>query len=331
MKTKETLGIDISKSTIDAWLHLHRSHRSFANSRAGFTAMASWIGQHNGLVLSDLLICFEHTGNYSMALATYLTQKGIEFCMVSGLEVKKSLGIQRGKNDKVDAQRIAEYAHQRIAKLKPYQLPTQAIQQLKQILQLRHRLVKQRSGYKVSLKECRATLLRKDNPELFSCQEKMIATLDKQITKLEQKARSIIKSDETIAAHYKLITSVKGVGFVLASNLLVTTNSFKNFENSRQYACYAGIAPFKHQSGTSLNRRSRISHYANKNIKALLDRAACSAIQHDSELKMYYQNRISNGKSKRSTLNVVRNKIVSRVFAVIKRGSPYVPLGKYAA
>jgi len=331
MKTKETLGIDISKSTIDAWLYLRGLHHSFANSKAGIGSMTAWIKQQAGLSLSDLLICFEHTGKYSLALATYLTQQSIDFSMVSGLEVKKSLGIQRGKNDKVDAQRIAEYAHQRIGKLKAYQLPIKAVQQLKDLLRLRVRLVKQRTGYLSSIKECKATLLRKDNEELFACQERMIAVLDKQIKKLELKAKSIIKEDQKLAGQYDLITSVKGVGFVLGCNLLVSTNCFKNFENSRQFACYAGIAPFKHQSGTSLNRKSRVSHYANKNIKALLDRAACSAIQHDAELKKYYQARIATGKSRRSTLNVVRNKIVSRVFAVIKRGTPYISLYKHAA
>ncbi len=331
MKTKETLGIDISKSTIDVWLHMHRSHHKFANTKTGFKAMFSWIRNQTDLVADQLTICFEHTGKYSMALATYLTQQGIRFSMVSGLEIKRSLGIQRGKNDKVDAKRIAGYAHMRTSKLKAYQLPGKAVQQLKHLLQLRARLVKQRAGYKASLKECKSTLVRKDNVELFDCQERIIRDLGKQIKKIEAKTKSIIKQDDQLAYLYKLVTSVKGVGFVLGSNLLVYTNCFKNFDNSRQFACYCGIAPFKHQSGSSINTKSRISHYANKGIKALLDRAASSAIQHDAELKMYYQTRVAKGKSKRSTLNVVRNKIVSRVFAVVKRGTPYISLHKYAA
>ena len=65
-------------------------------------------------------------------------------------------------------------------------------------------------------------------------------------------------------------------------------------------------------------------------MKVLLNLAASSAIQCDPELKKYYHNRIANGKSKMSTLNIVRNKIVYRVFAVVKRGTPYVPFYKHA-
>ena len=66
-------------------------------------------------------------------------------------------------------------------------------------------------------------------------------------------------------------------------------------------------------------------------MKALLNVAAWSAVQHDSELKEYYNKRVEKGKSKMSTINIVRNKIVHRVFAVVKRGTPYVQLKKHAA
>jgi len=106
---------------------------------------------------------------------------------------------------------------------------------------------------------------------------------------------------------------------------------FRGFEDSRKFACYAGIAPFEKQSGTSLKMKSRVSHYANKKIKSLLNLSASTAVQSDPELKAYYQRRVENGKSKMSTLNIIRNKIVHRIFAVVKRGTPYVPLYQHAA
>ena len=51
---------------------------------------------------------------------------------------------------------------------------------------------------------------------------------------------------------------------------------------------------------------------------------------HNPEMRIYYEKRISEGKSTMSTLNIIRNKIVSRVFAVVKRGTPYVDTLKYA-
>ena len=192
-------------------------------------------------------------------------------------------------------------------------------------------MVKQRAGYQASLKEYKAMLKRKDNEFLFKTQEKMVGNLDKLIKKAQEEIQSIIGDDEKMNSLFKLITSVKGVGLILAAHLLVFTNCFTSFDDSRKFACYSGIAPFEKQSGTSLNSKSRVSHYANKKLKTLLHMAACSAILCDPELKEYYQKRINAGKSKMSTLNIIRNKIVSRVFAVVNRGTEYVPLYQHAA
>ena len=70
---------------------------------------------------------------------------------------------------------------------------------------------------------------------------------------------------------------------------------------------------------------TRRAYEEHKQMKTLLDLSAKSAIQYDQELKQYYQARIKKGKNKRSTINVVRNKIIHRMFAVIKRQSPFIP------
>ena len=68
---------------------------------------------------------------------------------------------------------------------------------------------------------------------------------------------------------YKIITSVNGIGFVTASYILVTTNEFININNPKKYACYSGVVPFEHTSGSSVRGKTRVSHMANKNIKTL--------------------------------------------------------------
>ncbi len=330
MKFLETSGIDVSKDTIDATLHLKKCHNQFSNNTAGFRSFIRWVEKRSGLNINQVQICFEHTGLYSMKLAAFLSNKEIKFSMVPALEIKKSLGIVRGKNDRLDAQKIAEYAYMRRDKLTSYNLPSSQVLQLQALLTLRAQMVRNRSGYQNSLKGIKTFFIRKDNEELYQTLQSGISGLNKKVKKLESQIIAIVKSDETIAFLYYLITSVKGVGLILGANFIVITNCFTNFENSRKFACYSGIAPFDKQSGTSLNAKSRVSHFANKKMKVLLNLAASSAIQCDPELKKYYHNRIANGKSKMSTLNIVRNKIVYRVFAVVKRGTPYVPFYKHA-
>ena len=241
------------------------------------------------------------------------------------------MGITRGKNDKVDAKKIAAYAFMRKEQLKLYQLPSKNVSKLQKMLVIRDRMAKQKGGYQATLREFKELFTKKDNDLLFASIEKMKAELDKQIKKLEKEINKVIQEDEKMSYQYKLIVSIKGIGLIVAANLLVTTNCFTRFENSRKFACYSGIAPFSNQSGTSIKSKSRVSHYANKKMKSLLYLSASSAIQNDAELKEYYQKRIESGKSRMSTMNAVKNKIVSRVFAVIKRGTPYVNLKKYAA
>ena len=103
MKYYEALGIDVSKKTIDANLHLNGAHRTFTNSAKGFKSLLAWSEKMTGFELKQILICFEHTGLYSLPLAVFLDKQQLCFCMVPALEIKRSLGIVRGKNDKVDS------------------------------------------------------------------------------------------------------------------------------------------------------------------------------------------------------------------------------------
>lgn len=331
MNFKEALGIDVSKKTIDVHLHLKNVKKVFDNSDKGFKLMINWVEKQSGIQIKEIAICFEHTGLYSLSLAVYLDKNKIIYSMVPALEIKNSLGITRGKSDEVDALRISEYAYLRRDTLQAYQLPSEAILKLQKLVSLRAKLVTQRAGYKGALKENKEMLKQTENKLFFKIQKKMITYFSKEIDSIEQEIKILIKSDDEINRLYDLITSVKGIGFVLASHFLIITNCFTCFENSRQFACYAGIAPFERQSGTSLNKAARVSHFANKKMKALLNVGAWSAIQNDPEIRNYYKKRVQSGKSKMSTVNIVRNKLVHRVFAVVKRGTPYVALNSYAA
>ena len=100
---------------------------------------------------------------------------------------------------------------------------------------------------------------------------------------------------------------------------------FTRIQNPRQFFCYAGLMPFRYTSGKSIHSMSKVSQGANKHIKALLHLVAVSVSTHmkDSEYRRYYERKIAEGKHPMSVLNVVRAKLVSRMFAVIRRNSEY--------
>ncbi len=142
--------------------------------------------------------------------------------------------------------------------------------------------------------------------------------LDILLKEIELKINEIIKSDLKLSHQYKLILSVSGAGKQVAINTIVATHGFTKFQNARQFACHAGVAPFNYSSGTSLNSKWKVSKKANKKLKKLYHMAALSAIQASGELRNYYLRKIESGKNKMTVINVVRAKIIHRIFAVIK-------------
>jgi transposase len=140
----------------------------------------------------------------------------------------------------------------------------------------------------------------------------------------------LIKLDEKFR-NYKLSRSVKGVGMVLAVQMLLHTHNFSRFESWRQFSSYCGLVPFPYQSGTSIHGRMKIHPISDRKMKSLLSMSAISAIQHDPQLKLYYEKRVAEGKPKMVVLNIIRNKLVSRIFATVNRGTPFVEMSEFAA
>jgi len=331
MKILDTVGIDISKLSFDAKIHGSQAYAQFENTKKGFKELVNWAYKNSSSNKENIFFVLEHTGLYSHEISVYFTEKEIPFALVPGLEIKRSLGLSRGKDDKVDAKNIAKYAYRLRDEIRPYKLPSKQIQSLKRLLSLRERLVKQRAGYKANIKEQKSVLIKKENNVLFEIQEKMILYLNKQISKIEQEMMCIIEDNEELNLQYELITGIKGVGKQTALFFIAYTEGFTKFNNWRKFASYCGTAPFPNQSGTSIRGKTKVSNLANKKLKSLLDLCAKTSIQCNFEMIKYYNKRVDEGKNKMSTINIIRNKILARIFAVVQRKSPYVDFMKYAA
>jgi transposase len=143
--------------------------------------------------------------------------------------------------------------------------------------------------------------------------------------------KEITSKNEVIKEQMSLITSIPGIGQNTAWYLIVTTNGFKNFSEWRKLACYAGVAPFEYSSGTSVKGRTKVHSLADKKMKSLLHMCALTTIKNNAELKEYYTRKREEGKPSMLVLNNVKCKLLSRVFAVVKRKQPFVNIFKYAA
>ena len=189
---------------------------------------------------------------------------------------------------------------------------------------MRRKLVSQRAGHIATLGEQIRVLNNELGPILLQVQRDIIGVLDVQITKIEKELDRLIEQDPELQIIYRLLVSIKGIGAVTARFMIVHTVGFTAFKSWRKFASYCGIAPFPNRSGTSIRGRTKVSQLANKEGKTLLNLCAGSAIQCNPEMKAYYTRRIDAGKNKMSTLNIIRNKLLARAFAVVVRGTPYV-------
>lgn len=325
MKDLLIVGVDVSKLTLDFHCKPSDVFLQTENKLSGFK---HWLTETQKLSGPEqtVFVVMEHTGRYSVRFETFLKSKSIGFCKVPALQIKRSIGVARGKSDKVDAARIAEYGWLRRDQLQADAPVKQVITTLRDLLSLRAKLVRDRAGYQCRLKEMRDTGNCRKADVTVQIENRIILELTRAIKKAEEQIRLIISSEELLKRTYTLLTSIKGVGLIVAAYMIANTNNFTRFANARKFNCYAGLAPFAHQSGTSIRGRSRVSHLANKEAKTLLNLAASSAIQYDPELKTYYHKRVAEGMKKMACLNIIRSKIVSRMYAVVKRETPYITM-----
>ena len=325
----DVIGIDVSKLTIDAHIHNRLVHRVFSNTAKGYKALLFWTESY----LEDQVyfFCFENTGHYSTNLSIYLSENTLDYVEESPLSINRSSGVVRGKTDKLDSAMIARYAWIYREELILSNPKAKDIQELGRLLSFRDQLVRNRTGKVSSLKEMQTLLSSPSTDDCCKIIKKTIHYLTKQITALENHIKHLMSRDESLQKNYELLNTLKGVGLVLSCQLLYHTSNFKRFDSWRQFSSYCGIAPFEHSSGTSIHRKNRIHHIGDRKMKTLLTLASVSAIQYDQELKQYYKKKVAEGKPKMVAINNVRNKILSRAFAVVKRGTPYVALQKFVA
>ena len=231
---------------------------------------------------------------------------------------------------KTDAKDIAFYACTNTHKLRPSTMPAIAIQQLKLLFAEREKVLKSLTTFERTT-ENKEFVSKEIFDTIADVNRELIRQLKQALKNIETKMMEIITAQEPLHQQYKLITSIPGIGMQTAIYLIITTKGFEAFENWRQLACYAGVAPFPYQSGTSIRGRTKVHPLADKKLKSLLNMCAMVAVRHDWELKAYYERKTADGKQKMLVINNVRAKLLARVFAVINRGTPFVNTCKFAA
>ena len=319
------IGIDVSKNTLDFAVSEGKElllQTTISNDLSGIREFWNQLKSIKGFCLERSIFCMEHTGIYNQNILSFLYSKKANISLEASVHIKLSGGLQRGKNDKIDAVRMAQYAYKNKEELKLWQPKRQVVQQLKHLSALRSRLINARKQLAVAIKET-VSFEKATAGEMKKLCKLSLKALETDISQVEDRMDKVIASDIELKRLFSIVTSVEGIGKVTATEMIITTNEFKDISEPSKFACYSGVAPFEHSSGTSLRGRPRVSHKANKTMKTLLHMAALVAICYNENLKAYYQRKVEEGKNKMSVINAVRNKLIWRVFACVRNNKLY--------
>jgi transposase len=317
------VGIDISKLTFDASVYGENLHLSASNDNTGFKALLAWLKKH-GYDIKQCWFTFEYVGYYEYRLVQFCAAKGVKFTRVSGLEIKRSMGITHGKSDKADSKRIAKYAFEKQESISPEKVASVIVFELKKLFSQRDSFIQVRKTFTVHISEWKHKLNLKDTDPFLRKFKSMLNLANREIEKVEAEIVTLINSDIELQTNYNLLTSIPGIGFVNAVATLIYTENFSKFTDPRKYASLCGVAPFENSSGTSLKGKPHVSFYSHKNLKSYLSMGARSSVVYDPQMKAFYKAKTEKGKHYGVILNAVRFKLILRMFAVVRNQNPYV-------
>lgn len=319
------IGIDVSKNELDfAVVESNKVlfHLEVSNTKNGITDFIKRLRKQTIFNFENSLFCMGFTGIYNNILLNYLSNENASIWVENARQIKDSMGTSRGKTDKLDAIQIAQYAYKNRENPRFWTPKRDIIQELDRLTAIRLRLVNAVKMLETPLSDSKEFIGKKAYRATVNICQDSIDALKKDIKSIEQQIKELIENDPELKHLFELITSLKGISEVTASEIIITTNELKNINDPKKFGCYAGCVPFEKSSGKKKGK-PRVSSFANKKIKSLLHMAALSAIQHCKELKEYYLRKVAEGKNKMLVLNNVRNKLILRIFACVNKNKKY--------
>ncbi len=131
------IGSDMSKHIYD--VSYYSEDRpvylgQYSNEIDGFKKMVKDLMTITKIHKPSWFVCFENTGVYSKAFFEWLVSQQIPCLEENALQISKSRGIRRGRNDKTDSKDICRYAYEKRDSIKAKTLPNPLIAKLKKTL-----------------------------------------------------------------------------------------------------------------------------------------------------------------------------------------------------
>ena len=326
------VGIDVSKHTLEIMLW-HRSQGTpikvayqTSNDPTGHKQLIQWLNDQ-GAPIETTVLCLEHTGRYDDAVLEHLTLWGWICALEKTTVLQKVKPEHHRKDDRYDADLLAEYAYRYRDKLSLYQAPNPVIEQIRLLFGERRRLVTQRAA--VMQIQAEQGYNRAGSPtqgEVFAHKlwSEQRVFYDRQIEALEQQMEAFVDSDQGIRHRYEQLRGIDGIGPKTALKWLCLFYGQSHLD-ARKIASRFGFAPHGEHSGTSRHRSARSTGHGASEVRKLLTLCARSAGTHHAKYRRYKQRKLAEGKASKLVTNNIINKLIRVMCAVWNQDAVFDP------
>lgn len=331
MNFKWVLGIDVSKDKLNLCLMNQQidvvDEWEIANTLESIETFLVDLLAENKFSKSELIVVLENTGLYDQHLTKMCLMMDLAVSLEHASNITEHIigkNYVEEKNDPLDARRIAEYGIRFQDKLRLFEPCSDTILMIKRLNAQRNRLMKSLNILLVPIKEIKEFDTKPIYNQLNTNQSNVVKELKQAIKEVEKQIEKCITDDQQLSRYYELMQSVEGIGPVTARELLVRTEGFTKFKTNqaKAFSRYAAVVPVSKQSGKKKGR-ARTPKRKNQSLKSLLTMGALSLIASKSDLGEYYRRKIGEGKEHLLVINNMRNKIILRVFAVVRNNTTY--------
>jgi transposase len=240
------IGIDIAKDTLDWAVYTSQGAQLSThtdNTVAGIKTALVQFKALPGWTPKQAVFCMEHTGIYNAHLLESLYELKIPVWLESSLQIKQAGGMQRGKTDTVDAQRIAQYAYRFRDRMRLWEPPREVIQKLAFLSATRQRLNQAYNLLAGPVAEQDSFVSRLLQKTLKSNVKKSLTALKEEQKAVEQQIQQLIQADARLKELFDLMVSVPGIGPVIATELLITTNEMQAINDPKNWPVTPGWLP----------------------------------------------------------------------------------------
>jgi len=264
---------------------------------------------------TNILVVAESTGDYHRRLALNCLERNIRFRLLNPITTKQftRATVRKKKTDLTDALIIAKLALQGEG--------TEVTQETFGTIKPAIRTAMKLSNIHRTLK-----IITKRFETFFPYEEDLLLAL-KSCDQVVTRSRTTFQQrglEQVDAATKKLLISLPGVGNTLATLLVSEIGSIERFHSGKSLVAYAGLDPKVRQSGLALHHNTNLTKRGSSYLRCALFIAAAVARIHDPELKEYYLKKRNEGRVYREAVVAVARKLTYRIYAVLKRGTPYV-------